>query len=111
MYFTQDSMLPENQEKLIITVAPFGPQWLSSDYPEDIPVSWEEQTQKAVDCYSASHQECPEGGRHHGGNLGGVEALRRPRRARLQSRRAHPRGGISSYAVSERNTEASIGAR
>jgi uncharacterized protein (DUF849 family) len=53
MYFTQDSMLPENQEKLIITVAPFGPQWLPSDYPEDIPVSWEEQTQKAVDCYNA----------------------------------------------------------
>ncbi len=53
MYFTQDSMLPENQEKLIITVAPYGPQWLPSDYPEDIPVSWEEQTQKAVDCYNA----------------------------------------------------------
>jgi uncharacterized protein (DUF849 family) len=53
MYFTQDSMLPENQEKLVITVAPYGPQWLPSDYPEDIPVSWEEQTQKAVDCYNA----------------------------------------------------------
>ena len=53
MYFTQDSMLPENQEKLIITVAPYGPQWLPSDYPEDIPVSWEAQTQKAVDCYNA----------------------------------------------------------
>ena len=53
MYFTQDSMLPENQEKLIITVAPYGPQWMPSDYPEDIPVSWEEQTQKAVDCYNA----------------------------------------------------------
>jgi uncharacterized protein (DUF849 family) len=53
MYFTQDSMLPENQEKLIITVAPYGPQWLPGDYPEDIPLSWEEQTQKAVDCYNA----------------------------------------------------------
>jgi uncharacterized protein (DUF849 family) len=53
MYFTQDSMLPENQEKLVITAAPYGPQWLPSDYPEDIPVSWEEQTQKAVDCYNA----------------------------------------------------------
>jgi uncharacterized protein (DUF849 family) len=46
-------MLPENQQPLIITVAPFGPQWLPSDYPEDIPVTWEEQTQKAVDCYNA----------------------------------------------------------
>lgn len=53
MYFTQDSMLPENQEKLIITAACYGPQWMPSDYPEDIPVSWEEQTQKAVDCYNA----------------------------------------------------------
>src|SRR5262245_62136762 len=46
-------MLPENQQPLVITVAPFGPQWLPKDYPEDIPVSWEEQTQKAVDCYNA----------------------------------------------------------
>jgi uncharacterized protein (DUF849 family) len=53
MYFTNDSMLPENQQPLIITVAPFGPQWLPQDYPEDIPVTWEEQTQKAVDCYNA----------------------------------------------------------
>jgi uncharacterized protein (DUF849 family) len=53
MYFTQDSLLPENQQPLIITVAPFGPQWMPSDYPEDIPVTWEEQTQKAVDCYNA----------------------------------------------------------
>jgi uncharacterized protein (DUF849 family) len=53
MYFTNDSLLPENQQPLIITVAPYGPQWLPSDYPEDIPVTWEEQTQKAVDCYNA----------------------------------------------------------
>ena len=53
MYFTSDSMLPENQQPLIITVAPYGPQWLPSDYPEDIPVTWEQQTQKAVDCYNA----------------------------------------------------------
>ena len=53
MYFVSDSMLPENQLPLIITVAPYGPQWLPSDYPEDIPVTWEQQTQKAVDCYNA----------------------------------------------------------
>ena len=52
MYFTNDSMLPENQEPLIITVAPYGPQWLPSD-SDDIPVTWEEQTQRAVDCYNA----------------------------------------------------------
>jgi uncharacterized protein (DUF849 family) len=53
MYFTTDSLLPENQEPLIITVAPYGPQWMPSDYPEDIAVSWEAQVQKAVDCYNA----------------------------------------------------------
>jgi uncharacterized protein (DUF849 family) len=53
MYFTQDSMLPENQQPLVITAAPYGPQWLPSDYPEDIPVSWDAQVQKAVDCYNA----------------------------------------------------------
>lgn len=53
MYFTTDSMLPENQQPLMITVAPFGPQWLPADYPQDIPVSWKDQVQKAVDCYNA----------------------------------------------------------
>jgi uncharacterized protein (DUF849 family) len=53
MYFTNDSLLPENQEPLIITAAPFGPQWMPGDYPEDIAVSWEAQVQKAVDCYNA----------------------------------------------------------
>ena len=52
MYFTNDSMLPENQQPLIITVAPYGPQWLPSD-SDDIAVTWEEQTQRAVDCYNA----------------------------------------------------------
>ena len=53
MYFTDDSLLPENQQPLMITVAPYGPQWMPSDYPEDIPVSWDAQVQKAVDCYNA----------------------------------------------------------
>ena len=53
MYFTFDSLLPENQQPLMITVAPYGPQWLPEDYPEDIAVSWKDQVQKAVDCYNA----------------------------------------------------------
>jgi uncharacterized protein (DUF849 family) len=53
MYFTSDSLLPENQQPLIITAAPFGPQWMPSDYPEDIAVTWDAQVQKAVDCYNA----------------------------------------------------------
>jgi uncharacterized protein (DUF849 family) len=53
MYFTDDSLLPENQDPLIITAAPYGPIWMPADYPEDIPVTWDEQVQKAVDCYNA----------------------------------------------------------
>ena len=53
MQFLDDSLLPENQEKLVITVAPYGPEWEPADFPEDIPVTMQEQVQKAVDCYNA----------------------------------------------------------
>lgn len=53
MNFIDGSLYPENQEKLVITVAPYGPQFEVSDFPEDIPVTMEEQVQKAVDCYNA----------------------------------------------------------
>ena len=51
MYYTDDSILPENMEPLIITAAPYGPEWIPGD--ADIPVSWDEQVQAAVDCYNA----------------------------------------------------------
>ena len=53
MNFLDGSLFPENQEKLVITAAPYGPEWMPSDFPEDIPVSIEEHVQKAVDCYNA----------------------------------------------------------
>jgi uncharacterized protein (DUF849 family) len=53
MNFLDGSLFPENQEKLVITCAPYGPQWTPSDFPEDIPITMEEQVQKAVDCYNA----------------------------------------------------------
>src|SRR6476659_9344323 len=53
MQFLDDSLFPENQEKLVITVAPYGPEWEPDDFPEDIPVSMDEHIQKAVDCYNA----------------------------------------------------------
>ncbi len=53
MYFDDDALLPETQDELIITVAPYGPEWAPSDFPEDIPVTMDEQVQKAVDCYNA----------------------------------------------------------
>ena len=53
MNFLDGSLFPENQDKLVITAAPYGPEWLPSDFPEDIPVTMEAQIQKAVDCYNA----------------------------------------------------------
>ncbi|MBT9550087.1 MAG: 3-keto-5-aminohexanoate cleavage protein [Hydrogenophaga sp.] len=53
MNFLDGSLFPENQDKLVITAAPYGPEWIPSDFPEDIAVTMEEQIQKAVDCYNA----------------------------------------------------------
>jgi uncharacterized protein (DUF849 family) len=55
MYFTDDSLLPENQPPLIITAAPYGPMWMPEDItPEQkLPVTWDEQTQAAVDAFNA----------------------------------------------------------
>ena len=53
MNFLDGSLFPENQEKLVITAAPYGPEWIPSDFPEDIPVTMEAQIQKAVDVYNA----------------------------------------------------------
>ena len=53
MNFLDGSLFPENQDKLVITAAPYGPEWFPCDYPEDIAVTMDEQIQKAVDCYAA----------------------------------------------------------
>ena len=48
MQFFDDSLHPENMEKVVITVAPYGPEWMPEDFPEDIPLTMDEQVQKAV---------------------------------------------------------------
>jgi len=53
MNYLDGSLYPENQQPLIITAAPYAPSWVPSDFPEDIPVTIDEQIQKAVDCYNA----------------------------------------------------------
>jgi uncharacterized protein (DUF849 family) len=53
MNFIDGSLFVENMQKLVITAAPYGPEWQPSDFPEDIPVSMDAQIQKAVDCYNA----------------------------------------------------------
>lgn len=52
MQFFDDSLLPETQQPLVIQVAPYGPEFLPGD-SDDIPVTMDEQVQKAVDCYNA----------------------------------------------------------
>ncbi|MBQ0929323.1 3-keto-5-aminohexanoate cleavage protein [Ideonella sp. 4Y16] len=52
MHFLDDSLFPENQQPLVIQVAPYGPEFLPGD-SDDIPVSMDAQIQKAVDCYNA----------------------------------------------------------
>ncbi len=53
MNYFDGTLHVENMQKLVITAAPYGPEWQPSDFPEDIPVSLEAQIQKAVDCYNA----------------------------------------------------------
>ena len=53
MYFLDDSLFPENQEKLVITAAPYGPEWEPADFPEDIPLTMDQHVQQAVDCWNA----------------------------------------------------------
>jgi uncharacterized protein (DUF849 family) len=53
MNFLDGALHPLNQDKLVITAAPYGPEWLPSDFPEDIAVTMDDQVQKAVDCYNA----------------------------------------------------------
>lgn len=55
MHYLDDSLLPETQEKLVIQVAPHSPEFLPGD-SDDIPVTMDEQIQKAVDCYNAGAQ-------------------------------------------------------
>ena len=52
MQFLDDSLLPENQQPLVIQVAPYGPEFLPGD-SDDIPLTMAEQVQKAVDCWNA----------------------------------------------------------
>jgi uncharacterized protein (DUF849 family) len=53
MNFLDGHLFPENQQPLVITAAPYGPEWIPSDFPQDIAITMEEQVQKAVDCYEA----------------------------------------------------------
>ncbi|MBJ8345675.1 3-keto-5-aminohexanoate cleavage protein [Antrihabitans sp. YC2-6] len=53
MHFHDDALFPEVQDKLVITCAPYGPEWELDDFREDLPLTIEEHVQQAVDCYDA----------------------------------------------------------
>jgi len=53
MHFHDDALFPENQEKLVITAAPYGPEWEPADFPEDLPLTMDQHVQQAVDCWNA----------------------------------------------------------
>ncbi|MGB3698242.1 MAG: 3-keto-5-aminohexanoate cleavage protein [Gordonia sp. (in: high G+C Gram-positive bacteria)] len=53
MHFHDDALFPEVQDKQVITVAPYGPEWELDDFREDLPLTMEQHIQQAVDCYEA----------------------------------------------------------
>ncbi|GAA1481676.1 3-keto-5-aminohexanoate cleavage protein [Gordonia sinesedis] len=53
MHFHDDALFPETQEKLVITAAPYGPEWEIDDFREDLPLTMEQHVQQAVDCFEA----------------------------------------------------------
>jgi len=52
MHFHDDALFPEVQEPLVITAAPYGPEWEIGD-TIDLPLSMDEHVQAAVDCWNA----------------------------------------------------------
>ena len=53
MHFHDDALFPEIQEPLVITAAPYGPEWELDDFREDLPLTMDQHVQQAVDCWNA----------------------------------------------------------
>ncbi|MDD5295718.1 MAG: 3-keto-5-aminohexanoate cleavage protein [Rhodocyclaceae bacterium] len=101
MNFMDGSLFVENMDKLVITCAPFGPEWAPSDFPEDIPVKLADQVQKVVDCYNAGATVCHVHGREEDGS--GSKSLARTNEMMAAIREACPEmvlqvGGSISFA-------------
>ena len=104
MHFSDGSLFPENMQKLVITCAPFGPEWQPSDFPEDIPVKLKDQVQKVVDCYNAGATVCHVHGREEDGK--GSKSLERTNEMMAAIREACPGmvlqvGGSISFAPTQ----------
>ena len=101
MNFMDGSLHVENMQDLVITCAPFGPEWQPSDFPEDIPVKLKDQVQKVVDCYNAGATVCHVHGREEDGT--GSKSLERTNEMVAAIREACPGmilqiGGSISFA-------------
>ena len=46
MNFLDGSLFPENQDKLVITAAPYGPEWMPSDFPRTFPSRWKRRSRR-----------------------------------------------------------------
>jgi uncharacterized protein (DUF849 family) len=53
MHFHDDALFPEVQDPLVITAAPYGPEWEPTDFEADLPLSMDQHVQQAVDCWNA----------------------------------------------------------
>jgi len=101
MNFMDGSLHVENMQDLVITCAPFGPEWAPSDFPQDIPVKLKDQVQKVVDCYNAGATVCHVHGREEDGS--GSKRLERTNEMVAAIREACPGmilqiGGSISFA-------------
>ena len=69
-----DSLLPENQDPLVIQVAPYAPSFFPRD-SDDIPLTMAEQVQKAVDCYNAGATWITKGSWFSGSRLSSMNCM------------------------------------
>lgn len=53
MHFHDDALFPEVQEPLVITAAPYGPEWEPADFEADLPLTMDQHVQQAVDYWNA----------------------------------------------------------
>ena len=79
MHFHDDALFPENQEKLVITVAPYGPEWDIDDFPEDLPLTMDEHVAEGGGLLR---------GRRHGAAHPRARARRQGLQAALEVQRA-----------------------
>ena len=94
MNFLDGSLFPENQDKLVITAAPYGPEWIPSDFPEDIPVTMEDADPEGGRLLQRRrHRAAPARARARRQGLQAPVEVQRADRRRAQGRARHDHPG------------------